>query len=126
MLHHVLVLTDDLEATRSFYCDVLGLEAAERPPLPFPGFWLTLGGGACMHVAERSAYEAWAAALGLAPAAGPVDHVALRRRGYEELDARLEAAGVEAVRNEVPGEFRQLYATDPNGLRIELNVPTGS
>ena len=75
-----------------------------------------------MHVADRRAYTAWAATLGLADAAGPVDHVAFQRGSYEELVGRLEAAGVEAVRNEVPGVFRQLFVTDPNGVRIELNV----
>jgi catechol 2,3-dioxygenase-like lactoylglutathione lyase family enzyme len=64
-LDHVLVLTDDLEATRSFWCDGLGFEVAERPELPFPGYWLTLGGGPCLHIAERAAYEAHAATLGL-------------------------------------------------------------
>jgi hypothetical protein len=79
-----------------------------------------------VHLAERAAYEAHASTLGLAPASGPVDHVALAREGYEQLAARLAAAGVEAVRNEVPGVFRQLFVTDPNGVRIELNVPTSS
>jgi catechol 2,3-dioxygenase-like lactoylglutathione lyase family enzyme len=121
-LHHVLVLTDDLEATRAFYCDALGFEVAESPPLPFSGFWLTLGGDPCLHVADRAEYQEWTAALGLPPVAGPLDHVAFRREGYAELSARLEAAGVEAVRNEVPGAFRQLFVTDPNGLRVEVNV----
>ena len=125
-LHHVFVLTDDLEATRAFYCDALGFEVAESPPLPFTGFWLTLGGDPCVHVADRREYQAWAATLGLAPVAGPLDHVAFRREGYEELVARLETAGVAAVANEVPGLFRQLYVDDPNGLRIELNVPRSS
>ena len=35
-LQHVLVLTDDLDTTKAFYCDVLGLAVGERPPLPFP------------------------------------------------------------------------------------------
>jgi catechol 2,3-dioxygenase-like lactoylglutathione lyase family enzyme len=122
-LDHVLVLTDDLETTRSFWCDGLGFEVAERPELPFPGYWLTLGGGPpCLHIAERAAYEAHAATLGLAPAGGPVDHAAFAREGYDGLSARLEAAGIEAVRNDVPGAFRQLFVTDPNGLRVELNV----
>jgi catechol 2,3-dioxygenase-like lactoylglutathione lyase family enzyme len=125
-LHHVLLLTDDLEATRAFYCDVLGFEVVESPPLPFTGFWLSLGGDPCIHVAERSSYAANAAALGLPPVEGPADHVAFRRRGWDELLARLEAAGVEAVENEVPGLFRQVFVTDPNGLRVELNVPESS
>ena len=42
-LEHVLVLTDDLEATKDFYCDALGLEVGERATLEFPGYWLYLG-----------------------------------------------------------------------------------
>ncbi len=122
-LHHALVLTDDLEGTRAFYVDALGFtEDADRPALPFSGFWLTLGGDACVHVADRREYDAFIATMGLRPAEGNLDHLAFRRTDHDRLVARLEAAGVEAVRNEVPGAFRQLFVTDPNGVRIELNV----
>ena len=122
-LEHVLVLTDDLDATRAFYCDVLGFKAGERPPLEFPGYWLYLDGVACVHIAERAAYEAHAATLRLERAAGRVDHVAFAAGDYESLVARLDAAGVEAVSNDVPAAgIRQLFFDDPNGVRIELNV----
>ena len=122
-LEHVLVLTDDLEATRAFYCDTLGFEVGERPPLEFPGYWLYLDGVPCVHVAEREAYEAHAVRLGLAPQPGPIDHVAFVADDYEQLAARLEAAGVEAVANDPRAAgFRQLFLTDPNGVRVELNV----
>jgi catechol 2,3-dioxygenase-like lactoylglutathione lyase family enzyme len=122
-LEHLLVLTDDLEATRAFYCDVLGLEVGPRPPLEFPGYWLTLDGEPCLHVAERVAYEAHAARLGLPPSPAPVDHVAFAAGDYEELAAHLDAAGIESVANDVPAAgMRQLFLSDPNGVRIELNV----
>ncbi len=125
-LEHVLVLTDDLAATRAFYCDVLGFEAGERPPLEFPGHWLYLDGVACVHVAERAAYEAHAAQLGLSATPSPVDHVAFAADGYGELAERLDAAGIEAVANAVPGAgLRQLFLTDPNGARVELNFAQG-
>jgi len=122
-LDHVLVLTDDLEATRAFYCDALGLEVGERPPLEFPGYWLYLGGVPCLHVADREAYRAHAATLGLR-VGDAVDHVAFTGAGYEQVAERLEAAGVDAVTNTVPGAgLRQLFLTDPNGVRVELNLP---
>jgi catechol 2,3-dioxygenase-like lactoylglutathione lyase family enzyme len=122
-LEHVLVLTDDLEATRAFYCDVLGFEVGERPPLEFPGFWLYLGGFPCVHVAERAAYEAHATQRGLVARPAPIDHVALAGSGYEQLVARLDGAGIDAVTNSVPAAgLRQLFFDDPNGVRIELNV----
>jgi len=122
-LDHVLVLTDDLEATRAFYCDALGLEVGERPPLEFPGYWLYLGGVPCLHVADREAYRAHAATLGLR-VGDAVDHLAFTGAGYEQVAERLEAAGVDAVTNTVPGAgLRQLFLTDPNGVRVELNLP---
>ena len=122
-LEHVLVLTDDLEVTRAFYCDVLGFEVGDRPELPFPGYWLYLGGVPCVHVAERAAYEAQLERMGLRRPGGPVDHLAFAAGDHDALVARLEAAGVEAVSNDVPtAGIRQLFVEDPNGIRVELNV----
>jgi catechol 2,3-dioxygenase-like lactoylglutathione lyase family enzyme len=122
-LEHVLVLTDDVERTTTFYCDVLGLEVGERPKLPFPGRWLYLGGEACVHVAERAAYEAHASRLGLEWVSGPVDHLAFAASDPVALAARLDAAGIPVVANDVSAlGIRQLFVLDPNGVRIELNV----
>ena len=125
-LEHVLVLADDLEATRAFYCDVLGFEAGERPPLAFPGYWLYLTGMPCLHVAERAAYEAHAAGIGLPAVEGAVDHLAFAGGEAEVLTERLAAAGLPTVSNDVPAAgIRQLFVDDPNGVRIELNVASG-
>lgn len=122
-IHHALVLTDDLEGTAAFWCDALGFRRVEAAPLPFRSIWLALDGDACVHLADRGDYLRTLEAMGLAPVDGAVDHVAFRRADYDALVARLEAAGVEAVPNEVPGALRQLFVTDPNGVRVELNVP---
>ena len=34
------VLSNDLEATRRFYCDLFGFKVGWRPPFQFPGWWL--------------------------------------------------------------------------------------
>ena len=122
-LGHVLVLTDELAATKAFYCDLLGLEVGDRPSLPFPGYWLYADGSACMHIAERASYEAQCARLGLSAKPSPVDHVAFEADGYEQLLERLQAAGVEVTTNPVAASgVRQLFFDDPNGARIELVV----
>jgi catechol 2,3-dioxygenase-like lactoylglutathione lyase family enzyme len=120
-LDHVLILTDDLDASLAFYRDALRLEMCERPPLPFPGYWLGVGGRVSLHLAERAAYDDALAALGLARPVGPVDHVSFLGRG--DVATRLESAGIPVVRNEVPGVFKQVFVTDPNGVRVEVNVP---
>jgi catechol 2,3-dioxygenase-like lactoylglutathione lyase family enzyme len=128
-IEHVLVLSDDIESTREFYCQVVGLAVGDRPPLAFPGYWLyaDVSRTACVHVAERRAYAAHAAGLGLAvperdPGVGPVDHVAFSAGDWDTLMARLERCGVAAVTNAVPGGPRQAFIEDPNGVRVEISV----
>ena len=126
-IEHVLVLSDDIDRTRDFYCDVVGLQVGDRPPLAFPGYWLYAGATACVHIAERRPYATHAAGLGLQvperdPGVGPVDHVAFSAGDYDELISRLEQRGVAAVTNAVPGGPRQVFIEDPNGLRVEINV----
>jgi catechol 2,3-dioxygenase-like lactoylglutathione lyase family enzyme len=127
-MEHVLVLTEDIERTRDFYRDALGLEVGARPPLEFPGYWLYAGGVPCIHVADRAAYTEHSAGTAL-PASPPsegtgaVDHLAFSSDDHDEAVARLERSGVEAKRNTVPGiGMRQLFFKDPNGVKIEINV----
>ena len=52
-LFHVAIRTADLDATRAFYTQVLGLVEDERPPMAFPGAWLrppVAGAPAILHV----------------------------------------------------------------------------
>ena len=42
-MNHFTVLSDDLEVTKQFYCDLLGLEVGPRPNFQFPGWWLYAG-----------------------------------------------------------------------------------
>ena len=49
-LQHYTIEPSDLERTKNFYCDVLGLENGDRPPLDFPGYWLYSGGVATVHL----------------------------------------------------------------------------
>jgi catechol 2,3-dioxygenase-like lactoylglutathione lyase family enzyme len=122
-LDHLLVLTDDIDGTRDFYCGALGLSVGERPPLEFPGYWLYAEGAPCVHVADRGAYTAHSERVGIPAARAAVDHIAFAGDEYEEAAARLEREGVAAKTNEVPEVgLRQLFFEDPNGLKIEINV----
>ena len=126
-LDHLLVLTDDIDATSSFWCAAFGFTTGARPDLPFPGYWLYADGPACVHVADRGAYAAHASTMGLSVpggAGGPIDHVAFMEADYDAAVARLDALGVAYVPNFIPGpDIRQLFVSDPNGVRVEINVP---
>jgi catechol 2,3-dioxygenase-like lactoylglutathione lyase family enzyme len=127
-LEHYLVLTDDLDATRDFYVQALGMHVGFRPPLAFPGYWVYVGDTPCIHIAEWKTYTAHSNGKGIevstrAAGTGPVDHIASNAHDYDEVVGRLERYGVEARRNEQPGGLlRQLFLQDPNGVKIEINV----
>jgi catechol 2,3-dioxygenase-like lactoylglutathione lyase family enzyme len=127
-IEHVLVLTEDIEGTRDFYRDALGLEVGERPPLEFPGYWLYAEGVPCIHVADRETYTAHSRTLGMpasppAEGTGALDHLSFTGDDHEQALARLERNGIVPQRNTVPGiGMRQLFFKDPNGVKIEINV----
>jgi catechol 2,3-dioxygenase-like lactoylglutathione lyase family enzyme len=128
-MEHFLVLTDDIDATRDFYCDVLGMRAGPRPPLGFAGHWVYLGDVPCVHIAEWESYRRHSESLGIpvssrAAGTGPVDHIAFNAVDCESVKARLAAHGAKTGENHVPGVgLRQLFLTDPNGVKIEINIP---
>jgi catechol 2,3-dioxygenase-like lactoylglutathione lyase family enzyme len=126
MLDHFLVLTDDIDGTRDFWCDVLGLEVGHRPPLEFPGYWLYAGDRPCVHIAQRSAYKAHSGRVGIPATTGPVEHVAFDADDREAVVERLRRGRVPAAQNEVPGVMRQFFVHDPNGVKIEINVKESS
>ena len=127
-MEHYLVLTDDIDATRDFYVQALGMHVGLRPPLGFPGYWVYVGDTPCIHIAEWVSYTAHSLEQGIAVSSrangtGPVDHIAFNALDYDEVVARLDANGVQAARNDVPGGLlRQLFLQDPNGVKIEINV----
>jgi catechol 2,3-dioxygenase-like lactoylglutathione lyase family enzyme len=127
-LEHYLVLTDDLDGTRDFYRDALGLREGARPPLGFPGYWLYVGDVPCIHIAEWNTYRTHSIAAGIgvtapAPGTGPLDHIAFNAVDLSAVKARLAAHKIEYSVNEVPkAGLIQLFLKDPNGLKIEINV----
>jgi catechol 2,3-dioxygenase-like lactoylglutathione lyase family enzyme len=127
-MEHYLVLTDDIQATKQFYCEALGMREGFRPPLEFPGYWLYVGDTPCIHIAEWQTYTAHSERQGIpvskrAPGTGPFDHIAFNAEDFAGVLARLQRYGIEPGRNIVKGTpLRQLFLTDPNGVKIEINV----
>lgn len=113
-LNHFTVLTDDLEATRRFYIDLLGLTEGERPPFGFPGAWLYCGGQPVLHVI---------AGRDLPPQrAGVIDHMAFTATDLEGWKAKLAARGIAYDLRRQPGTgVWQMFFFDPNGAKVELD-----
>ena len=90
-LFHVAIKTNDLDLTRRFYCDVLGLKEIARPDFGFPGAWIACpvpGGQAIVHIYAGGPVFA---ADGKAPrGSGAIDHISLSCSGYHEFRRAVE------------------------------------
>jgi len=126
----------DLDQAETFYEDVLGLplvhvirsdivpSTGEHCPYVHIFFRMTDGS----HLAFFDLGDDTAAAPSPNTPAW-VNHIALRVDSIAALGAakaRLEAAGVEVLGITDHGIIESIYFFDPNGLRLELTVPTAS
>ena len=121
-LFHIAIKTNDLEATRAFYCQVLGLRDVFRPDFGYPGAWLACpvpGGQPIMHI-----YAGGPAlgADGKAPSGtAAIDHVSISCSGFHEFRERFRRHGLDWREFLVPGTtLWQLFVYDPSGVQLEL------
>ncbi len=126
-LEHYLVVSDVLEETRNFYCEVIGLTDGYRPELGFDGYWLYIGDTACLHLADRESYRDYKARVGtpvpkqLADT-GSIDHIAFNAVDFDETIARIEARGLKYRSNAIDDiGLKQVFIQDPNAVTLELN-----
>lgn len=128
-IEHFLIAADDMDATRDWYCAVLGMEAGWHPEFGFPVHWLYLDGRDVVHIgpsakdvgAIQKAYlgrTSQAAGAGT----GALDHIAFRATGLQETMERLRRHGVAFQERRANGQaLYQLFLFDPNGIKVELN-----
>jgi len=124
-MQHYMVLSKNLEKTRHFYCDVLGLRTGFRPPFDFEGLWIYVGDVAVVHVATQTSYEVSGRveATGKRHGSGSVDHIAFSADNYDELVSSFDRHGVKYRATKVPdSDLRQLFVLDPDGIQIEINI----
>jgi len=122
-LNHVTVRTREMEKTRDFYVQVLGMSVGFRPELGFPGYWLYVGKLPVVHLVPESA------GIGAGPSddTGNFDHVAFLAQDYEGTRRHFQSLGLKFRENDVPAaRLRQLFLTDPNRVMIELNFPVAA
>lgn len=131
-LNHFLVLTKDIEASRRFYIEALGMRDAPRPWAPFPGAWLAIGSQVCLHLAQANDDPAMLHHFGRSPGetlhgSGAVDHIAFFASDLQEFEQRLMQQSIPYRRRSIPkSSLEQIFVTDPDGVTIELNFPANA
>ena len=113
-MNHFTVLSDNLERTKAFYMDVLGLTEGFRPDLGFPGAWLYSGDQAVLHIIAGRPLPS--------DPRGVLDHMAFSARDLPATADKLKAAGIEYdLRKQSQSGVWQLFCFDPSGARVELD-----
>ncbi len=77
-LNHFTINVRDLEATKDFYTDIVGLEVGDRPPLAFDGYWLYCGGVPTVHLIYNRKGDT---PIEGTPGTGRLDHIAFASTG---------------------------------------------
>jgi glyoxylase I family protein len=133
-LHHYAFVVRDHEVNRQFFEDVLGLplvatwcerlfntEVQREVAYCHTFFGLADGSAlAFFQFADEDMYERSKAVY---PHIGRFQHIALKvdRKTFDEIDRRLAAAGIPRRQTD-HGYCVSLYATSPDGLRVEFTV----
>ena len=92
-LDHFFVRANDLEATKDFYCNVLGFEVMPRPAFPFAGYWLGVDGTVQIHMGQHG-IDGWDRFYmgtddrSATDQAGVVDHIVFQASDPEALHRR--------------------------------------
>jgi catechol 2,3-dioxygenase-like lactoylglutathione lyase family enzyme len=127
-LEHFLIQTENLDGTRDWYVDVLGMVSGPHPDFKFPVHWLYVGDEPVLHITAGGATvsENRKEYLGQQSTAtsgsGVVDHVAFRATGLRDMMDHLDAKGIEYTRRQVDDQgLFQLFLMDPNDVKVELN-----
>ena len=119
---HVTLICADLEATRRFYVDLIGMTQVPRPAFKFPGLWFQLG-NMQIHATQQSPESGkagWADQGGKIVSRG--HHIAF---AVDDVSAALKIVESHGVRiasplQQRPDGFKQLYLYDPDGHIVEL------
>jgi len=132
-LDHCNIRSTKFQQTIEFYTKVLGFRH-ERTPR---GAWLyDASGTPSIHMSNAAPEDPAALAAinaylgerdpaGLA-GSGAIDHVAFDSVGYEEVLGRCREFGCDYMERVTATGLRQIFISDPNGIRLELNFQTES
>jgi glyoxylase I family protein len=128
-IQHVGLVVADLERSRGFYSEALGLEEVPRPTnFTFDGAWFRFGGTEIHLLADAHATGgAGQPDPGPGAAKGMTHHLAFEVDDVEAACERLAEHGVALEGGPMPrGDgYVQVFFRDPDGYVLELFEHTG-
>src|SRR3954462_7406549 len=116
-LQHINIRCADVEATKDFYVELIGLVVGPRPPFASQGYWLYAGNDPVVHLVQKPDGEAQSG-----PDTGALDHIAFEGIALDATRSALKARGKVFREAVVPRDgVIQLFVPDPDGVLLELN-----
>lgn len=113
-LDHTAINVSNVQASRRFYSEGLGLTEIQRPDFDFRGVWYGMGRDQKFHLIEQK---------DLPPAKSRLNHhFAFRVDDVEKTRKELEAHGITIIlQNNRPDGVSQIFVADPDGYVIEFS-----
>ena len=130
-IEHILVASDDIDASRDWYARVLGMASGPHPDFGFPVHWMYIGKVDVVHIgpSAKMAGDIQKKYLGRTSGkgaqengTGAIDHIAFRATGLRGMLEHLRKEKVQFTQRRANGQaLFQLFFYDPNGIKVELN-----
>jgi hypothetical protein len=132
-IQHILIHSDDPDATAAWFADNIGLRRGGNPDFHVPVIWMYAGDVHAIHIAPfpeagetqrfqerylggRKSDARWGS--------GVIDHVAFGCTGLAGMIERLDGHQAKYLKRQAgAGALFQLFVDGPNGIRVELNFP---
>ncbi len=131
LFDHYTIRAADFDASKTFYAEVMGMQAEVRDELGFSIALMSLGGQAIVHIlATGPALDEFLGRDGAAFTDGPgrqtgnMEHVAFNATGLAAIREKLRIAGSHySERALADYGVHQILVADPDGIEIEINFP---
>lgn len=126
-LDHVTLVVRNLERSRAFYVDLLGMRLVERPRFDFAGLWFQAGQQQIhLILANEKSSDAGLPEPPSRARPGRVFHFAFAVADCAKATERLVAAGVKVRGSGLrPDGCQQTWCHDPDGHVVELFSKVG-
>lgn len=127
-VEHFLIQSADIEATKDWWVNVLGMRVGPSPDFKFPVYWLYIGDKDVLHLTQggKNVSENRMKYLGQTSqsteGSGVIDHIGFRATGLAATIDKLNELGIDFKERQVNDQgLYQLFLFDPNGVKVELN-----